>query len=114
MNKNMMKEIVKCTVICIAILITLTIVQFAFEAHYVRTNPASIYTVNDTIDGYIIDAVVSNNQLYAHIPNDNTVYMLTISAKNMPVLDGICSSKKQKKENYINIEKVEVSGENRQ
>ncbi len=43
--------------------------------------PARCYEQGETIDGYIVEAVVSDTQLYATLPNDeNTIYLLTISA----------------------------------
>lgn len=98
----MIKSEFFCIIIAFALVITILIDRF----DTVWTSPTDIYTVNDTIDGYIIDAVVNDNQLYAHMPNDDTVYTLTIKAENMTIWVIISTSYDDMKDHII-IEKIE-------
>lgn len=98
----MIKSEIFCAIIVFAMIITILIDRF----DTVRRSPTDIYTVNDTIDGYIIDAVVNDNQLYAHMPNDDTIYTLTIKADDMPIWVIIFTSNDDMKDHII-IEKIE-------
>lgn len=84
-----------------------------------RTDPASIYKLNDTLDGYIIDCSLDGDHLYGHLPNDpdHTVYLLTVSiSDNTSFLGFLFNSSdfddyESIKEKFITLESVEVSKE---
>lgn len=67
--------------VCGLSLVLFTLTMGFMTNHFKAEHPARCYEQGDTIDGYIVEAVVSDTQLYATFPNDdNTVYLLTISA----------------------------------
>lgn len=78
----------------IALLLCLTsFVVIIVDSEIDRFNsPAKFYEQGTTIDGYIVEAVVSDTQLYATLPNDDTVYLLSVSAdkfKDLTLVDKI-------------------------
>ena len=70
-------------------------------------SPARFYEQGPTIDGYIVEAVVSDTQLYATLPNDDTVYLLTVSVdefKELTLVDKIFTPV----HDYINVVDVQI------
>lgn len=104
-----MKDI--CEIFVFSVIIISSIIGLICRFNSIRTSPTRVCCSDYMIDGYIIDAVVSDNQLYGHLPNDYTVYTLTVSAESASFFDLLFSSDEEIQSNYITLESVEVSEE---
>ena len=47
---------------------------------YSKNHPAYTLEPFDCVDGYIVKSVVNGTQIYGTLPNDDTVYLITLSA----------------------------------
>lgn len=68
------------------LIVFLTFFPILFYRYYSAcTEPTVFYSDTNYVDGYIIDSVIDGNHFLAHLPNDDTVYTLTIRADSFPV-----------------------------
>lgn len=71
-------------------------------------NPVSAVSVGDVVDGYICLARVTNTQIYGIKPNDDTMYLITLT-ENYDYFNDFYDSFKQKPLDYVKIVSVEVA-----
>ncbi len=72
-------ERIVSSVILVIFLLCFSCLIYYIDISYME-KPAKCLKESQVFEGYVIEAIVSDTQLYATLPNDDTVYLLTLSS----------------------------------